>query len=108
MTHSIIPELYKEAKNKLLSELSSVNHVALTSDCWTSLTMDGYISVTVHYINDKFKMVSRVLATRGLEVNTSAQNLASVLKDIVEEWGLTGEIAIEIEFFNEKRLTFCF
>ena len=40
-------------------------------------------------------MVSRVLATRGLEVNTSAPNLASVLKDIVEEWGLSGKTFVK-------------
>lgn len=63
ITYTHLPEIYEEARLKLLEELRLADYVALTTDCWTSITNTGYLTVTVHYINEKFKMVSRVLST---------------------------------------------
>jgi hypothetical protein len=83
LTKTILTELYGEAKNKLLVELSQTNNIALTADCWTSRTMAGYITVTAHYIKDeKVKMTSRVLATNIVEVNHTSENLADIIKGI--------------------------
>ena len=83
LTKTILTELYGEAKNKLLVELSQTNNIALTADCWTSRTMASYITVTAHYIKDeKVKMTSRVLATNIVEVNHTSENLADIIKGI--------------------------
>jgi hypothetical protein len=92
LTHSLLPELYREAKAKLKIKLSAVKWVALTADGWTSITNEGYLTVTVHYISEKMKMVSRVLSTWCVEVSHTAENLAKELMDLVVEWQLTGKI----------------
>lgn len=63
ITYTHLPELYEEARLKLIHELEKVDYVALTTDCWTSLSNYSYLTITVHYISDKMKMVSRVLST---------------------------------------------
>ncbi len=50
ITNSNLPDLYNEARSKLLVELQLVKHVALTTDCWTSRTHDSFMTVTIHYI----------------------------------------------------------
>jgi hypothetical protein len=77
----------------LTKELRKVPYVALTTDCWTSLTNDGYMTVKVHYLSEKWKMVSRVLNTIAFETSHTAENLAKGLKNIVTEWGLINKIA---------------
>ena len=49
VTQTLLPDLYQQAKKKLMDELLLVNYVALTTDCWSSRTNDSYITVTVHY-----------------------------------------------------------
>ncbi len=81
-----------EAKGKLLAELANVKHVALTTDCWTSINNEGYPTVTDHYISEKHKMISRVLATILMEERHTAINLATKLKEIATAWNLIGKI----------------
>jgi hypothetical protein len=86
LTKTILPDLYAEAKAKMLVELSQTDNIALTTDCWTSLSMVGYITVTAHFINDKVKMISRVLTTRIVEESHTSENLAEILKAIFAEF----------------------
>ncbi|KZS13406.1 Uncharacterized protein APZ42_021473 [Daphnia magna] len=86
LTHSLLPEMYAEAKAKLVTELSLANHIALTADCWTSLTNASYMTVTAHFINDQLKMVSRVLSTLVLEVSHTSENIAAHLKSVIADW----------------------
>lgn len=87
-----MPELYLEAREKLLQVLCKVIYVAVTTDCWTSPTRDSYLTMAVHYIDDGLNKVSRVFVTRSLEVTHNFENLASVLSSIVDEWQLTGKL----------------
>jgi hypothetical protein len=54
---------FREAKHKLMAEFSGIKQVSLTTDCWTSINNEGFMTVTVHYLSAKIKMVSRVLNT---------------------------------------------
>jgi hypothetical protein len=73
--------------------LEGVQQVALTTDCWTSINNEGYMTVTVHYLSDKLKMVSRVLNTIMIEESHTAVNLAKELRKIVTEWNLMNKIS---------------
>jgi hypothetical protein len=88
LTHSLKTRnvLCAEAKAKLETELSLASFIALTADCWTSLTNASYMTVTAHYINEKLKIVSRVLSTMVLEVSHTSENIATHLKAITQNW----------------------
>ena len=73
--------------------MASVRHVALTTDCWTSITKESYMTVTVHYVSEKQKMISRVLNTIQLEERHTSENFAAQLMKIASDWNLTGKIA---------------
>ena len=42
--------------------------------------------MTVHFITDSIKFLSRCLAAREISVDHSAVSLAKVLQEIFEEW----------------------
>uniref|UniRef100_A0A803MTI1 BED-type domain-containing protein n=1 Tax=Chenopodium quinoa TaxID=63459 RepID=A0A803MTI1_CHEQI len=55
-------KMYKREKEKLKAVLGSTcSRIALTSDCWTSLTTDGYISLTAHYVDNSWCLQKKIL-----------------------------------------------
>ncbi len=49
------------------------------------------MTVTAHFLNEKLKMVSRVLCTLAVEVSHTAENRAAHLKSVTAEWRIPHE-----------------
>ncbi|KAI4799076.1 hypothetical protein KUCAC02_019243, partial [Chaenocephalus aceratus] len=60
---------YNTVKARIVNEMKDKS-VSLTTDLWTSCTMDPYITITAHYITDTWEIKSRVL--RGLHESTES------------------------------------
>ena len=71
--------------------LQGISAVAITTDAWTSLTTDNYVTVTCHYI-EKWSMKSIVLQTRASAESHTGVNLSESLKAVVQDWGLDGKV----------------
>ncbi|KAJ8332486.1 hypothetical protein SKAU_G00422750 [Synaphobranchus kaupii] len=82
---------YNERKAELKTQLATTN-VALTTDCWTALTTESYITVTRHYIEQDWQVKLAVLLTESMSVSHTADNLAEKLNQAVESRGLTGRV----------------
>ncbi|XP_070404635.1 E3 SUMO-protein ligase ZBED1 [Nothobranchius furzeri] len=82
---------YAKKKTELRTQLATAN-MALTTDCWTSLTTESYITVTCHYIEPDWRVKSAVLLTESITVRHTADNLADKLNQAVETWGLAGRV----------------
>jgi hypothetical protein len=55
-------KIYASEKQKIKAMLSCCNgRISLTSDLWSSLTMDGYICLTAHYVDTNWILQKRVL-----------------------------------------------
>ena len=54
----LIEHRYEEAITKVQQVLHAANSVSITSDMWTSLADDAYISLTTHLISDEWKTKS--------------------------------------------------
>ncbi|CAM4503155.1 unnamed protein product [Leuciscus chuanchicus] len=55
-----IKHQYDSMREKIVEEMRDQT-VSLTTDLWTSSTMEPYITVTAHYITDTWKLTARVL-----------------------------------------------
>ncbi|XP_060761951.1 E3 SUMO-protein ligase ZBED1-like isoform X2 [Neoarius graeffei] len=82
---------YKKKKSELKTMLTTAT-VALTTDCWTALTTESYITVTCHYIDENWQLKSAVLIMTNMSDRHTADNLADKLNDVVETWGLSGRV----------------
>ncbi|KAM4557777.1 E3 SUMO-protein ligase ZBED1-like [Odontesthes bonariensis] len=87
-----LEQQYAEKKAELKEKLASAD-VALTTDCWTALTTESYITVTCHYIEEDWQVKSAVLLTESFSDKHTADNLAEKLKESVDDWGLAGRVA---------------
>ncbi|KAK0137429.1 Zinc finger BED domain-containing protein 1 [Merluccius polli] len=88
----LIETQYGERKEELFKKLATAESVALTTDCWTALTAESYITITCHYIGDDWEMNSAVLLTESLPGRHTADCLAEKLNGAVEQWGIEGRV----------------
>lgn len=54
-SEKLIPEMYGKVCEKVKVLVSEVGHVSITTDMWSSVAQDSYISLTCHYISADFE-----------------------------------------------------
>ena len=88
-----VNKMYGEVKDSLLKILRGQSFVAITTDAWTSLANDSYVTITAHYITKEWKMMSAFLDTSEMEEKHNAENLAIRMQLISMDWDLDGKIS---------------
>ena len=58
--------------------------MALTSDIWTSVAVEAYMTVTVHYINPDWILASLVLETFSYPERHTGINIAKKLQELAQ------------------------
>ena len=86
--------MYGEVKGVVEKGLNDISDVAITTDAWTSLATESYVTVMVHYITKEWQMKSAVLDTSELDERHSAENLAIRLELVKADWNLEGKIRV--------------
>ena len=87
-TKSDILKLYMREKKKLTETLQSFwGKIAFTSDCWTSLNTDGYISLTAHYIDKNWSLRKRILNFSFMPPPHTGAVLAEKILMLFKNWG---------------------
>ncbi|CAB3240809.1 unnamed protein product [Arctia plantaginis] len=93
ISEKLIPFLYNRCLEDLKTTLyQEASTVCLTIDCWTSIKIDSFISITAHFINNDFEFKSFVLKCTQINGAHTCQNLASILREACVEWGITEKI----------------
>ncbi|CAM9814402.1 unnamed protein product, partial [Ascophyllum nodosum] len=69
-------------------------YVFMTTDGWTSRANESYISFTVVYVNDDWKMVTLVLSCSKKQGSMKGEDLAASIEAMVEGHGLTGHVVV--------------
>lgn len=87
-----IDVLYDIEKQKLLEEMSTIDDIALTTDCWSSRATESYITLTAHYITPEWKHVARNITTEHMEERHTISNLQDKIDKILTEWEIKPKI----------------
>ncbi|XP_028254439.1 zinc finger BED domain-containing protein 1-like [Parambassis ranga] len=88
LSEEVIPNMYQSVKEDVKSKLKSAVRVGITSDTWTSVATESYMSVTAHYIDEEWNLISYVLQTTEVETDHRSASLAEMMTVAIEEWGL--------------------
>ncbi|XP_026484617.2 E3 SUMO-protein ligase ZBED1-like [Vanessa tameamea] len=89
--YELMPKLFNELKAKLKRILSDIDNLSLTTDVWTSNSMESYITITVHFFyRDDLK--SCVLTTTLLTESHTADHLKDVVHQIFTEWEIRDKV----------------
>lgn len=84
---------YEEEKEKTKKDLQSAVAVTLTAAMWTSMNMEAYLAVTGHYVDkESHELHSSVLGVQHFPQKHTAENIATVKRSLMEEWGIAGKV----------------
>lgn len=85
-----------KVENKIKNELRNVKSLVCTTDGWSSMAQNSYISLTAHIINNEWLPKSFTLATQEMEERHTAVNLAEKLTSILDDWEINGKVSTVI------------
>lgn len=88
----LLPKVYNDKKSELFKELTTVDHVGITTDQWTSRATEGYTTVTCHYIRSDWSLASPVLATRSSGARHTGENMAEELIGVFKQFGISDKV----------------
>lgn len=89
---TLMPKLYRETQGALQNSLSVTlkeNYFSITCDIWSSLALDSYLGVTVHFITKEFDR--KVIVIRCLPYNAShtGESIKTRVTYVLEKWQLS-------------------
>ncbi|XP_017888665.1 zinc finger BED domain-containing protein 1-like, partial [Ceratina calcarata] len=85
LRHTILPQVYKSVKDLIMKNLQQIDYVSITTDLWTNLNKQSYLTVTSHYCL-RNKSYSNVLATKALNENHTSEYITHILRIILSEF----------------------
>ena len=87
-TDTLLPKMMDDCSQQMKEEMDSISGIGLTTDSWTSLATENYVTYTAHYITKAWEMKSRVLSTQCSKERHTAENLAVDMTKTEQKWGL--------------------
>ncbi|XP_027114057.1 zinc finger BED domain-containing protein RICESLEEPER 2 isoform X1 [Coffea arabica] len=86
---SDIKKLHAREINRLGSELRGCpSRICLTSDAWTSIVTDGYLSLTAHYIDSNWLLQKKILNFSYMPPPHNGVALAEKIYSLASSWGI--------------------
>lgn len=87
-------KIYGKERLKLYELLQRApGRIALTSDCWTSVTTDGYISLTAHFVDKNWRLQKKILAFTFVPPPHTGAALAEKVISLLKQWGIEKKVA---------------
>lgn len=80
--------MYRKRRGEIERDLANIKYFATTTDLWSSRTMDPYMSLTIHYIDEDFAMQSRCLQTSFFPQDHTGESIAQGLREAMASWSL--------------------
>ena len=74
LSSEIIPAMYEMSTDAISTSLSEASSLAITTDMWTSLFNDAYMSITGHYLTNDFAQKVWCLQVEYFENKHTANN----------------------------------
>lgn len=97
----LIPILYNKKRELLKESIDAHLDIgSFTSDLWTSINGDSFISFTIHFLNDAFERLNYMLETLSFELNHTAENISDKITKILSSWNIERQKVFSIAHDN--------
>ena len=87
---------YSQVKDVVMKRLQSVSYNVLTSDIWTSLATQSYISATAHFITSEWEISSCVLQTLHFPDSHSGVHISEKWMEICSNFSISNDKVVAI------------
>lgn len=82
-------KIYEKEKLKLKKSLDEIpGRFCFTTDLWRSLTIEGYMCLTAHYIDSEWKLKTKILSFCAFPPPHTGAGIATKVLALLKEWGL--------------------
>ena len=86
-------KFYQSETDILKKELANLpGRISFTSDLWTTITHEGYMCLTAHYVDRDWKLKNKILSFCALLPPHTGFQLAMKILDEMEEWGIDKKV----------------
>ena len=96
--NSVMIPMYQETKVEIKKELKKHMNIGLTTDAWTSMTQQSYITVTAHVITEQCELMSYVLSTAEISKRHTSVNLMEHIHGVLQDYEIATEHNIVCNF----------
>ena len=91
-------KLFEDERDKVRELLRPIERVSLTTNNWTTTNNVAILGITIHWIDDTWRLHKKVLAIEELRVSHQGIILAEVVPRVLEEYDLTQKVS-KYEFY---------
>lgn len=92
-SRSVIPELYDVVSQKVKDILEAADHISCTTDMWSSLANDDFLSLTCHFISPDFEKISVCVEVVPFSyTGHTGQNICDFITQYLGDWGITSKV----------------
>ena len=88
-TEEALPWLYTATRERVADKLASVSYFSTTVDLWSSRTLKPYLRLSVHYINEDWKLKNVCLQMSYVPDDHTGEVIAPGLKDSLASWKMS-------------------
>ncbi|XP_077226251.1 zinc finger BED domain-containing protein RICESLEEPER 2-like [Tasmannia lanceolata] len=86
-------KMYEIEKKNIYEELESLPcKVSLTSDMWTSRTMEGYLCLTCHFIDNDWKFQKKILNFINVETPHTGEEISKSITARLYDWNIDNKV----------------
>lgn len=75
----------------MFTTVGKLSTVAITTDGWTSRNVEGYMTLTIHYLTQEFEYRQFLLNLTNVTERNTSENLCNFIEDGLSEWGLLAD-----------------
>lgn len=90
----MIFNMYEQSKSKMIDLLHDASSISLTTDIWTSLSNDAYISLSAHWISDSWELVTCVLAAKEFPGSHTGVAISEKIAEMVKEFKIQDKVSV--------------
>ena len=95
-SETLIPGMYQKVALKVKNDVSSTSYVSLTTDVWSSVAQDSYISLTCHYIARDFTQQQICLHAAPFNDRHTGEHIGAMINKCLQSWDLTDKIHVVV------------
>ena len=86
-------KLFEDERDKVRELLRPIERVSLTTDTWTTTNNVAILGITIHWIDDMWRLHEQVLGVEELGVSYQGIILIEVVHRMLEEYDLTQKVS---------------
>jgi len=83
----------EKVKGNVQVLLNAASYIAITTDIWTSMNTDSFMTLTAHFVDSNvLKLKTVVLCTKKLESNHTGVYLSQEMKKELTGWNILSKV----------------